>query len=112
MNTTPPLIQESTFDATTEQNATLYVPSGCRTIYWLHPYWENFVSINEEIQAIIGDVDGDGGVSIADVSHLIDMLLKGDTAIDDYPSADVNLDGTISIADVSELIDMLLNANE
>ena len=70
------------------------------------------MSINEEIQAIIGDVDGDGGVSIADVSHLIDMLLKGDTAIDDYPGADVNLDGTISIADVSELIDMLLNAKE
>jgi hypothetical protein len=27
--------------------ATLYVPKGCRGIYWLHPFWENFINIVE-----------------------------------------------------------------
>lgn len=48
LNTTPPAITESTFDYVTYQNATLKVPINCKTIYWLHPYWENFHNIEEK----------------------------------------------------------------
>ena len=51
-----------------------------------------------------GDVNGDGAVSIADVTALIDMLIYGDTRA----AADVNGDNRVSIADVTYLIDMLL----
>jgi surface protein len=54
-----------------------------------------------------GDVDGNGQVTIADVTALIDLLLGGVTS--GNPAADVNGDGSISIADVTALIDMLLN---
>lgn len=55
-----------------------------------------------------GDVNGDGKISISDVTALIDLLLLGDEwYYDDY--SDVNHDGKISIADVTALIDMLLN---
>lgn len=55
-----------------------------------------------------GDVNGDGNVSISDVSGLIDYLL-GSTPENFYEvNADVNADGRISIADVSSLIDKLL----
>ena len=53
-----------------------------------------------------GDVNGDGHVSIADVSALIDYLLSGETA---PAGADCNQSGNVSIADVSALIDYLLS---
>lgn len=54
---------------------------------------------------LIGDVNGDGEVSIGDVSALIDILLSSSPS---SPAADVNDDGEVSIADVSTLIDILL----
>lgn len=54
-----------------------------------------------------GDINGDGETSIADVTALIDLLLKGRT---DYPTvADVNNDGELSVADVTALINILLS---
>ncbi len=47
LNPTPPLLQRQTFDDATNKNAILYVPTGCKTIYWLHPYWEYFSNIEE-----------------------------------------------------------------
>ena len=52
-----------------------------------------------------GDVNGDGSVTIADVTALIDLLLNGGTA---PAAADVNGDNAVTIADVTALIDMLL----
>lgn len=41
------------FDGYTFENGTLYVPNGCKNIYWLHPYWENFKKIEEiEVSSI------------------------------------------------------------
>ena len=56
-----------------------------------------------------GDVNGDGIVSIIDVTELIDYLLTGaDMYQYQLVAADVNGDGIISIIDVTALIDMLL----
>ena len=56
---------------------------------------------------ILGDVNEDGEVSIADVSDLIDYLLGNDIVIN-MDAANVDGDSEVSIADVSALIDMLL----
>ena len=56
-----------------------------------------------------GDVDGDGRITISDVTDLIDKLLGANNpsfAIDD---ADVDGDGRITIGDVTDLIDFLLS---
>ncbi len=58
---------------------------------------------------MLGDVNGDGNVSIADVSVLIDLLLSGSSITN--PAADVNQDSNVSIADVSALIDYLLGSS-
>ena len=58
---------------------------------------------------ILGDVNNDGSVSIADVTALIDLLLNGDTNVADHPAADLSGDGNISIADVTGLIDYLMS---
>ena len=47
LNTIPPQIYNSTFSDETYKSATLNVPIGCKSIYWLHPYWENFKNIEE-----------------------------------------------------------------
>ena len=57
LNTMPPVIQASTFDKATEQNATLRVPAGCRTIYWLHPNWENFATIVEMDPVLVNEIE-------------------------------------------------------
>ena len=58
-----------------------------------------------------GDVDGDGEVSISDVSMLIDYLLTGNASGVDLTGADADQDGEVAIADVSAIIDYLLSGN-
>ena len=64
----------------------------------------------EEPQVMVGDINGDGTVSISDVTALIDYLLGGGTGIN-LDAADVNGDENISISDVTTLIDRLLSGN-
>ena len=63
----------------------------------------------DEATDVRGDADGDGEVTISDVTTLIDCLLAGQ----DAPSAggDANMDGMLSIDDVTTLIDYLLTGN-
>lgn len=62
----------------------------------------------DAVPVIIGDVNGDGSVTIADVTDLIDLLLNGGLTDFSVSPADVNLDGAITIGDVTDLIDKLL----
>lgn len=59
-------------------------------------------------QQLRGDANGDGVVTIADVSFLIDYLLAGCQSSFHSQNADLNADGVVTIADVSSLIDLLL----
>ena len=60
----------------------------------------------------VGDIDGNGTVSIEDITILIDYLLMGDEATYYSASADVNSDGNVNITDVTSLIDQLLATSE
>lgn len=72
---------------------------------------EDEVAWNNIVVAITpGDVNGDGYITVSDVTLLIDYLLSGNSNYYD-PMADVNCDGVISVADVTALIDMLLSGN-
>ena len=53
-----------------------------------------------------GDVNGDGNVTISDVTALIDLLLGGGAI--NNPAADCNGDSNVTISDVTALIDFLL----
>ena len=71
--------------------------------------WSNIKEvITAAGEGVRGDVDGNGSVTIDDVTLLIDTLLKGNGAGN---AADVNLDGEVSIDDVTALIDYLLKGN-
>lgn len=66
-----------------------------------------FSPINISVGYDRGDVNGDGHVSIADVSAIIDHLLGGELDEFQREAADVTTDGEITIGDVTALIDLL-----
>ena len=63
--------------------------------------------INASANRLVGDVDGDGQVGIADVTMITDVLLShAETA--SSMVCDVDGDGAVTISDVTWLIDMIL----
>lgn len=98
----PVMANMNVFSNKAYSQATLKVPRAVMEAYGAADYWYKFTNI-EGFNAA-GDVNGDGIISISDVSVLIDLLLEDATA----DGADVNGDGYVTIADVSALIDRLL----
>lgn len=90
--------------------------AGSHTLTWtynkdasVNPMGDYFAIDNVAITVVAtrGDVNGDGNVSITDVTALIDYLLTpGSTP---PAGGDVNLDTNITIVDVTALIDYLLS---
>ncbi len=57
---------------------------------------------------IIGDVNGDGMVTIADVNVVVGDILGGKW----NPASDVNNDGSVTVADINMLVNIILNGPE
>ena len=57
---------------------------------------------------LLGDVNMDGIVNIADITSLIDYLLNGQSDGVDTLASDVDQDGDVGIADVTALVDRIL----
>jgi len=64
------------------------------------------VEVVEHGATLIGDVNGDGEVTIADVNAIVDLILASQYSA----VADVNGDGEVTIADVNAVVDIILNA--
>ena len=92
------------YPAPANLQAVLYVPRVALDTYQNTQHWQDFDTI-VPIEDV-GDVNGDGFVTIGDVTALIDILLGGET--DRALFCDVNLDGSVTISDVTTLIDLLL----
>jgi hypothetical protein len=72
------------------------------------PFGDETCTVSVPVIGIKGDVNGDGSISISDVTALIDYLLSGNANGINLVDADCNTDGSISISDVTALIDRLL----
>jgi len=68
----------------------------------------HILGLDVEEPVLIGDINGDGKVSMADLTLLIDYVLGYELDTFNIEAADIQGDGRISIADVSSLIDMVL----
>ena len=92
------------------EERTLYVPAGTLAAYQADSNWSDyFGNIVEMVHN--GDANGDGVVTIKDVTDLIDYLLSGSASSFDAYNADVSGDGSITIKDVTALIDYLLSGS-
>ncbi|MCR5131507.1 MAG: dockerin type I repeat-containing protein [Prevotella sp.] len=62
--------------------------------------------------SLLGDVNQDGSITIADVTALVNIILgKSDSSLDESTLlciADINKDGSITIADVTALVNIIL----
>ncbi len=56
-----------------------------------------------------GDVNGDGGVDVADISAIITYMTIGDNKNVRLMDADVNGDGEVDVADISATITVMIN---
>ena len=75
--------------------------------------WSNSKEVLlQQGEGLNGDLDGDGRVSIDDVTFLVDYLMTGDASAINLAAADVDHDGVIRIEDVTYLIDILFGNAE
>ncbi len=73
-----------------------------------HAINANQCHISDFVAVILGDVNDDHEVGIADVTDLIDYLLGNDSLSINLLNADVDGDEAVGISDVTALIDLLL----
>ena len=99
-----------TVDVTNVRNTVFFEVTTTTNKYQVRDVTDTYLPYLDH-DVMMGDVNGDNNVSIADVTALIDYLLGGNTSIN-LDAADVNYDTFITIADVTALIDMLLNGVE
>ncbi len=105
---TPPTADSNSFYSNTCSKGTLCVPPASLEAYKSAPVWSNFVN-TKGIMA--GDANGDGALTINDVTSVIDYLLNGNSGQYFSVNADVNGDGKLSILDAAMLIEWLLEMN-
>ncbi len=89
----------------------LVVSHGKAQAYRQADIWKKFTNISETNfppDYTRGDVNGDGSVTVADVTALIGYVLGGNSAIVNEDAVDVNLDGTANVSDVTMLISYVL----
>ena len=104
-------IYSMTFNPQAYDTTVLRVPQVLVNAYREAYCWNRFVNIQGMTVLGNGDVNGDGQLTISDVTALIDMLLNGQSGAANPINADLNGDGTLSISDITKLIDLLLNCN-
>lgn len=75
---TPPTTEPNSFGSIPKD--TLYVYPAVLESYQASPYWTMFRSIvgDDKVVPVNGDVNGDGSLSISDITTLISRLLKGE----------------------------------
>ena len=64
-------------------------------------------------KTLLGDVNHDGSVTMADANMVVNYFLATDKPEDfDTTAADVNEDGYVTMADANQIVNMFLGANQ
>lgn len=103
----PPSCYSSSFGT----YGTLHVLPGCGDAYRATDYWNNFNIVEDAVMPqdyLLGDVNEDGIVSIADLVALV-AYLEGHTPEDfNMDAADADENGEIDINDIQEIVSLIL----
>ena len=88
------------------ETATLFAPVSTVNDYRNADYWKEFYKIvGANFDGLLGDVNGDGSINIADIVMVIDFILEGIY----NPYADMNGDGILTISDINAIIAIVLH---
>ena len=102
MATAPPAISDVTF---IDYDVPLYVPEESVSEYKAADGWKKFSRIFA-IGQKVGDVNGDGNVTIGDIVAVVNII-AGNTGNYDLNAADANQDGTISVGDIVTIVNII-----
>ena len=98
----------SVFSGVPQSTATLYVPAGSVDAYKAASQWKDF-NIESYKEEATGDIDGDGEIDVADIQHIINMIVGTEVSTS---MADINGDDDVDIADIQAIINIIIsNAN-
>ena len=105
------LVYDATGDATTDFGGCRATESG--TYYLaLHDMATNASTIAVTYRRPdlpgCGDINGDGGINVTDVTSMVDYILSHSSQARDIWNADLNGDGDINISDVTLLVNLIL----
>ena len=109
----PPTIA-STFAAADYTNALVTVPTISLDAYKAATYWsqfQNWATVDVEFdddEPVVGDLNGDGKVDIADVNICINIILETNDDPEVKALADLSGDGKVDVSDVNILINIIL----
>ena len=68
------------------------------------------VAIYRKVTALLGDANGDGDVSLTDVTLTVNYVLNnGEVDGFVFVNADIDGDGEITVTDVMSIVDIILN---
>ena len=73
-----------------------------------HPY--NLQMAQQENDLMVGDVNGDGSVNVADINLVVGILLGSSSQRCPMLLADCNADNVVNISDINVLISMIINS--
>ena len=90
---------------------TNYATQSVQAAQWLRQRASFIFEKLKEEYVLIGDVNGDGNISIGDVTALISYLLSGDDDSINMDNSDLDGNGDINIGDVTSLINKLLSGD-
>ena len=88
--------------------STLYYPNAAMSINAFRGCFQLTQALTDPNK---GDVNGDGSISVTDVTFLVDKILGNVNDNFVMANADVNGDGFISVSDVTALVDIILGEN-
>lgn len=113
-NSTPPVVDHTTFEYNNQAAHTLWVPEEAVSAYRSHPVWGKFGTIHGTYQISHGcDVNADGVVNAIDITFIYNILLgfsSDDASLNRH--CDVNRDGAITASDITLIYNYILNGIE
>lgn len=98
-----PITDDTVFDGTPIESATLHVPASVIEAYKASWPWGNF----KEIVAI-GDANGDGEIDDDDVNAISDYITTGNSDYLNLKNADINGDKVVNVADIVTLLNIIM----
>ena len=99
------------FDEAVYNEATLYVPRGSKEAYQADANWSKFLNIEEidvEEPSVVGDLNNDGKVDVADVNICINIILELNNDPELKALADITGEGVVDVSDVNAMINIIL----